>query len=188
MFRMNEAGEIGHVVAVACDDAHRFTKPCRDLIHLIEGLGVAGDAHAGVSVQHRSRVAKDPDQPNLRQVHLIHAELFDELAERGFAVGPGRIGENITVRGIALLDLPTDTILRIGDDARIRITGLRNPCLQLEAVQAGLMQAVLARAPDGSLIRKAGVMAVVVAGGEIRPGDTVRVTVPTGQHRRLEAV
>lgn len=181
-------GQKAQVVAVACDDAHRFAKPCREVIRLVEGLGVEGDAHLGVTVQHRSRVAKDPDQPNLRQVHLIHAELFDELAAAGFMVAPGRIGENVTVRGLALLDLPAGTRLRLGGEAEVMLTGLRNPCRQIEAVQPGLMAAVLDRTPDGSLVRKAGVMAVVTAGGLVRPGDRVAVRLPNAPHRRLEPV
>lgn len=177
-----------YVVAVACDDAHRFTKRCRDAIRLIEGLGVEGDAHLGVTVQHRSRVAKDPSQPNLRQVHLIHAELFDELAGGGFRVEPGRIGENVTLRGIPLLDLPTGTRLRLGDEAVVMLTGLRNPCRQIDVFQPGLMAAVLDRAADGALIRKAGVMAVVVASGTVWPGDTVVVDLPEAPHRPLAPV
>jgi MOSC domain-containing protein YiiM len=183
-----QGGQKAQVVAVACDDAHRFAKPCRDVIRLIEGLGVEGDSHLGVTVQHRSRVAKDPNQPNLRQVHLIHAELFDELAAAGFAVAPGLIGENVTLRGVALLDLPAGTRLRLGDAAEVMLTGLRNPCAQIEAVQPGLMAAVLDRAADGSLVRKAGVMAVVTTGGLVRPGDQVEVRLPAAPYRRLEPV
>ena len=153
----------------------------------VRALG-ASDAHCGVTVKHRSRVAEDPTQPNLRQVHLIHAELFDELASAGFAVQPGDIGENIATRGIALLDLPTGALLQIGGTAVVEVTGLRNPCVQLDRFQRGLMAAVLGRAADGSVVRKAGVMAVVVAAGVVRPGDTVAVTLPAGPHRRLERV
>ena len=171
---------IGQVIAVAADGEHRFGKPCRASIRLLAGLGVEGDAHLGVTVQHRSRVAKDPTQPNLRQVHLIHAELFDELAAQGFVVAPGELGENVTLRGLALLDLPEGAVLRLGDQAEVRVTGLRNPCVQIDRFQKGLMAATLGRAEDGSLVRKAGVMAVVVTGGIIRPGDDVRVTLPEG--------
>ena len=141
---------------------------------MIAGLGVADDAHAGVTVQHRSRVARDPSQPNLRQVHLIHAELHDELRQRGFDVAAGQMGENITTRGIDLLGLPTGARLRLGDEAVIEITGLRNPCKQLEGIQHGLMAAVLDRDENGALIRKAGVMAIVLVGGMVRPGDDDR--------------
>jgi MOSC domain-containing protein YiiM len=176
------------VVAAASDDAHRFGKICRDEIRLIAGLGVKGDAHLGVTVQHLSRKAKDPDAPNLRQVHLIHGELLDELAAKGFAVAPGDLGENITTRGVALLDLPEGTILSLGAEAEVRVTGLRNPCVQIDRLQKGLMAATLDRAPDGSLIRKAGVMAVVVTGGIVRPGDAIGITPPPGVPRPLPVV
>lgn len=164
------------VVAVASRPEHAVSKVPREAITLVEGLGVEDDTHAGVTVQHRSRVRADPTQPNLRQVHLIAAELHDELVARGFAtVGPAVMGENVTTRGIDLLGLATGTRLRLGADAVVEITGLRNPCTQLNGVQEGLMAATLDRAPDGSLIRRAGVMGVVVAGGVVRPGDLVGV-------------
>ena len=181
-------GTSARVAAVAADGEHRFGKPCRDWIRLIAGLGVESDAHLGVTVQHLSRKAKDPSIANLRQVHLIHAELFDELAGRGFAVAPGEIGENVTTRGIALLDLPEGTILRLGDEARVRVTGLRNPCGQIDRFQKGLMAATLDKATDGSLIRKAGVMAVVVTGGIVRPGDAIQAELPAGAPRALQMV
>lgn len=162
------------VIAVARDAQHRFAKPVADAITLIAGIGVAGDAHSGVTVQHRSRLNVTPDAPNLRQVHLIHAELFDELALAGFAVGPGALGENLTTRGIDLLGLPRGARLRVGQRALIEITGLRNPCRQIDAnIAPGAMAATLGRAADGSLIRKAGVMAIVLEDGEIRAGDGI---------------
>jgi MOSC domain-containing protein YiiM len=164
-----------HVIAVAADGEHRFGKPTRTAITLIEGLGVDGDAHLGVTVQHLSRKKKYPDLPNLRQVHLIHGELFDELANKGFAVAPGELGENVTVRGIDLLGLAEGTVLALGDTAQVRVTGLRNPCVQIDRFQKGLMAATLDTAPDGSLVRKCGVMSVVVAGGVVRAGDAVRM-------------
>jgi MOSC domain-containing protein YiiM len=160
----------------------------REAIRLVAGLGVEGDAHAGETVKHRSRVARDPSQPNLRQVHLIHAELFDELDAAGFAVAPGRMGENVTTRGVDLLALPVGARLRLGAEAAVEVTGLRNPCAQLEGIQPGLMAATLDRDADGNLIRKAGIMAVVLAGGEVRPGDPIAVELPTGAHRRLAPV
>lgn len=175
------------VVAVACSPGHAFSKVPAGAIRLLAGLGVAGDAHLGETVKHRSRVARDPTQPNLRQVHLLHAELLAELAERGFTVRPGDIGENILTRGLDLLGLPTGTRLRIGA-AEIEVTGLRNPCAQLDRFQKGLMAACLDRAPDGGLVRKAGVMGVVHAGGEVRPGDTVEVVMPEGTHQPLQPV
>lgn len=182
------APQTATVTWVGRDASHRFSKPGVLQIRLIAGEGVAGDAHRGVTVQHRSRVAADPTQPNLRQVHLIQAELFDELTARGFQVASGDLGENITTRGIDLLGLPTGTRLAIGATAIIEITGLRNPCGQIEKFQTGLLAAVLDRAPDGALIRKAGVMGIVVTGGDITPGDTITVTLPAEPHRPLERV
>ena len=176
------------VVAVSRSPSHRMSKPNVAAIRLIAGLGVEDDAHAGVTVKHRSRVRRDPTQPNLRQVHLIHAELFDELRAAGFEVTSGVMGENVTTRGVDLLALPTGTRLQLGAEAVVEITGLRNPCLQLNGLQPGLMNAVLDRDADGGLIRKAGVMAVVLAGGEVLAGDRVRVELPAGPHRRLEPV
>lgn len=176
------------VVSVASDDAHRFSKAVRPSIRLLAGLGVEGDAHCGVTVQHRSRVAADPTQPNLRQVHLIQAELFDELAPRGFAVAPGDMGENVATRGVDLLALPRGARLRLGQEAIVELTGLRNPCAQIEAFRAGLLAAVLDRAADGSLLRKAGVMAIVLQGGEVCPGDPIAVELPAEPWTRLERV
>jgi MOSC domain-containing protein YiiM len=149
---------------------------------------VEGDAHFGETVKHRSRVARDPDQPNLRQVHLIHTELHEALRAAGFTVSAGQMGENITTHGVALLGLPTGTRLRVGNTAVIEITGLRNPCVQLDNFQSGLMAAVLARDEPGNLIRKAGVMAIVLEGGEVRPGDPIIVELPPEPHRPLKTV
>ncbi|MEX6506004.1 MOSC domain-containing protein [Jiella sp. M17.18] len=177
-----------HVVAVCRDGEHRFSKAPTPEITLLAGLGVAGDAHSGVTVQHRSRVAVDPTRPNLRQVHLIHAELFEELAGQGFPVGPGDLGENVATRGVSLLDLPRRALLRLGADAVLEVTGLRNPCRQIDAFRPGLLKAVLGKGPGGELIRKAGIMTVVRVGGVVRPGDTIRVDLPQGPHRPLERV
>jgi MOSC domain-containing protein YiiM len=176
------------VVAVSRDGAHHFSKPVVDEIVLIEGWGVEGDAHAGTTVQHRSRVARDPSQPNLRQVHLIHGELFDEVAEAGFTVEPGQMGENVTTRGIDLLGLPSGTLLHLGDDAVVLVTGLRNPCQQINGFEPGLLRAVLGRDEDGTVVRTGGVMSVVVTGGTVRPGDLVRVELPVGEKTPLEPV
>ena len=178
----------GHVVAVSISATHSFSKPNVDCIRLLAGLGVEGDAHAGETVKHRSRVRRDPTAPNLRQVHLIHSELHHELQQVGFVVLPGEIGENVTTRGINLLALPTGTVLRLGDEAVVEVTGLRNPCHQLDDFQPGLMAAVLDRDKAGNLVRKAGVMAVVIAGGEVRVGDTIRVELPSEPYRPLEPV
>jgi MOSC domain-containing protein YiiM len=177
-----------HVVAVHRDDRHRFTKPAVDAITLRAGLGVEGDAHFGVTVQHLSRIRRDPTAPNLRQVHFIAAELIDELVAAGFDVAPGVMGENVTTRGVDLLALPTGAVVRFGTGAVVEITGLRNPCLQLDRYARGLQKAVLDRAPDGTLIRRAGVMGVVVHDGDVRPGDPIEIEVPAPPHRPLEPV
>lgn len=176
------------ILAVSRSAGHTFSKPNEAAIRLIAGLGVEGDAHLGVTVKHRSRVARDPASPNLRQVHLIHAELHDELAAKGFAVAAGDMGENITTRGIDLLGLPTGTRLRLGAEAVVEVTGLRNPCGQLNGFAPGLMEATLARAADGSLIRKAGVMGIVLTGGEIRPGDPIVAMFPAEPFQPLVPV
>jgi MOSC domain-containing protein YiiM len=176
------------VIAVSRSAAHGVGKANADHIHLLAGLGVEGDAHCGATIKHRSRVAADPTKPNLRQVHLIHAELHDELRPRGFDLSPGLMGENITTRGIDLLGLPTGARLRIGAEAVVEVTGLRNPCNQLDGIQPGLMGAVLGHDAQGRLVRKAGVMGVVIAGGEIRPGDAIRVELPPEPHVPLDRV
>ncbi|UTN86999.1 MOSC domain-containing protein [Pseudomonas aeruginosa] len=166
------------VIAVSLCATHAFSKQVRPAIRLLKGLGVEGDAHHGVTVKHRSRVRQDPTQPNLRQVHLIHEELHDELRASGFAIGPGTMGENITTRGVDLLGLPTGTRLRLGESALVELTGLRNPCSQLDNYQPGLTAAVLGRDEQGNLIRKAGVMAIVLEDGEVRPGDAIDIQLP----------
>jgi MOSC domain-containing protein YiiM len=179
----------GVVMAVSRSATHTMAKPNQEWIRLLAGLGVEGDAHAGVTVKHRSRVAIDPTQPNLRQVHVIHAELLDELAAAGFAVSPGAMGENITTRGVDLLALPTGARLHFGDGAVVEVTGLRNPCGQLNGIARGLLAAVIDRDEQGHVIRrKAGVCGVVVAGGDVRPGDGVRVELPAQPHRALAPV
>jgi MOSC domain-containing protein YiiM len=178
----------GVVIAVCRDDEHRFSESPVQQITVVPGVGVEGDAHAGVTVQHRSRVARDPSQPNLRQIHLVHRELLDGLQERGFRVGPGTIGENITTLGVDLLGLPTGTRLRIGSSATIEVTGLRNPCFQLDGYQRGLQRAVLDREADGSLVRLAGIMGIVVDGGVIKPGDPIDVALPPEPHDALQPV
>ncbi|REF37132.1 MOSC domain-containing protein [Thermasporomyces composti] len=178
----------GTVVAVCRSATHTFSKPTRDRIRLVAGVGVEGDAHAGTTVKHRSRVARDPSQPNLRQVHLIHAELHDELRDAGYDVEPGDLGENVTTRGIDLLGLPTGTLLHLGDSAVVEVTGLRNPCTQINDFAPGLLNQVLLRGEDGRIIRKAGIMGVVRTGGEVRPGDPIKVELPPEPHRPLDRV
>ena len=175
------------VLAVARSPRHRFSKQTEAAITLAEGLGVEGDAHAGVTVRHRSRVARNPAQPNLRQVHLIHSELFAELAAKGFTLHPGDMGENVTTAGIDLLALPVGTVLRLGDTAEIAVTGLRNPCLQLDRFAPGLMAATLEQT-EGGLVRKAGIMSTVRRGGTVRPGDPIEVILPPLPHRYLAPV
>ncbi len=176
------------VTSVHLSSTHSFSKQPVDALTLVAGIGAIGDAHAGSMVKHRSRVAADPTQPNLRQVHLLHGELLDELAARGFAVNPGELGENIATTGVDLVNLPTGTTVCIGDDAIVSLTGLRNPCRQIEAFQTGLQSQVLGRNNDGSLARLAGVMAVVIRGGAVSPGDPIRWTLPPEPHHRLETV
>ncbi|MDA1074148.1 MAG: MOSC domain-containing protein [Proteobacteria bacterium] len=176
------------VCAVCLSQTHTFHKLTCTFINLLAGLGVEGDAHAGVTVKHRSRVKIDPARPNLRQVHLIHQELLDGLNQREFRVQPGDLGENITTKGIDLLALPAGARLRIGASAVVEVTGLRNPCRQLDEFQNGLMEAVLDRTPGGELVRKAGIMGIVVAGGTVRPGDAIEVTLPGYPHQKLGPV
>lgn len=168
------------VTAVCARRGHHFSKTPQLSIRLLAGQGVEGDGHCGALVKHRSRARFTPQAPNLRQVHLMHEELFAELAAQGFTINPGDMGENITTRGVDLLSLPTGARLRLGDAAVVEITGLRNPCVQMDRFQDGLMQATLAKDPDGNLIRKAGVMAVVIAGGDVRPGDGIGIVLPEG--------
>lgn len=176
------------VVTVASSRTHSFSKNVRPSIRLLTGLGVEGDAHCGATVKHRSRVAQNPNQVNLRQVHLVHGELFEELSRIGFVIKAGEIGENITTCGIRLLDLPEGTRLALGATAVVKITGLRNPCYQLDHFQPGLMAAVLGRTPEGALVRKSGVMAVVIAEGIVCPGDGIRVVLPDPPFKALERV
>jgi MOSC domain-containing protein YiiM len=179
---------VSTVVAVCRNASHTFSKPVVEQVRLVAGLGVEGDAHAGTTVQHLSRVRRDATQPNLRQVHLMHRELLDELAAEGLAVAPGQMGENLTTEGVDLLALPTGTLLRLGPDAVVRVTGLRNPCRQLDDLAEGLMKRLVHRAPDGSTVRLAGVMAVVEAGGVVRAGDPIDVQLPDGRRAPLEPV
>jgi MOSC domain-containing protein YiiM len=178
----------GIVTAVSRSAGHTFSKQNQESIMLLAGLGIEGDAHMGGSVKHRSRVKQNPDQPNLRQVHLVHDELLDELRSAGFSVSAGQMGENITTRGIDLLGLPAGARLGLGAAALIEVTGLRNPCAQLDEFQPGLMAALVERGDNGRLIRKAGVMAIVLQSGQVKPGDPIRVELPPRPHRPLQRV
>ncbi|MCA5891946.1 MOSC domain-containing protein [Isoptericola sp. NEAU-Y5] len=179
--------QAGRVVSVQVSGEHGFSKPAIERVLLVEGVGVEGDAHAGVTVQHLSRVAADPSQPNLRQVHLIHAELFDRLAAAGYSLVPGDLGENVTTRGIDLLALPVGTRLTVGE-AVVTLTGLRNPCQQINDFRPGLLKQVLRRRDDGEVERLAGVMGIVSRGGTIRPGDAIDVALPDPPHLPLARV
>ena len=178
----------GMVVAVNRSDGYTFTKPTQEAIRLVAGIGVDGDVHAGELVKHRSRVRRDPTVPNLRQVHLMHDELHVELRAEGFDVGAGQLGENITTRGVDILGLPRGTLLRLGSDAVVEVTGLRNPCQQIEDFRTGLLKRVLQREPDGTVVRLAGIMSVVRSGGDVRPGDPIQVELPAEPHEALQPV
>ena len=176
------------VVSVSLSPTHSFSKYVQEEIRLIAGFGVEGDAHAGEKVRHRYRVRKDPTAPNLCQVHLLHEELFDELAALDIVIKPGQMGENITTRGIDLLALPVGARLKFGDMAVIEITGLRDPCSLMNNLHPGLMKACIARDSDGSVVRKAGIMGVVIVGGTVQPGDTITLELPPGEWRKMGPV
>lgn len=176
------------VIAVCSSREHHFSKTPRDEIRLIADIGVEGDAHSGSLVRHRSRVRRNPLQPNLRQVHLIGSELFDEVRQAGFTVSPGEMGENVTTAGIDLINLPKGTRLRLGRDAVVQITGLRNPCLQIDEFQPGLLAQVAEKDENGTITRKAGIMSIVIATGVVRPGDPIEVTLPPEPHVSLDRV
>jgi MOSC domain-containing protein YiiM len=176
------------ITAVSKSPDYTFSKPNQGSIRLLAGLGVEGDAHSGEKVKHRSRVLKNPDQPNLRQVHLIHSELHDELRAKGFEVSAGQMGENITTRGVDLLSLPKGTRLHLGNTAVVEVTGLRNPCEQIDNFQGGLLKACVEKDEHGNIIRKAGIMSIVLVGGEVFPNDPIRVEYPEGLHEPLRVV
>jgi len=176
------------VAAVARSEDHRFSKEVVPEIRLLAGIGIEGDAHAGAHVKHRSRVQRNAEQPNLRQIHLIEAELLEALADKGFALAPAQIGENITTHGIDLPALPLGARLRIGADACVEVTGLRTPCAQIENFQPGLLKAVTGRDAAGKPVLKSGIMGIVRAGGTVRAGDRITVEMPSGTHEPLKPV
>jgi MOSC domain-containing protein YiiM len=176
------------VLGVSKDHHHRFSKQPCESITLVAGPGVDGDAHAGTTVQHRSRVAADPTQPNLRQVHLIHSEFLDEARAHGYEISQGDLGENILTTGLDLLKLPRHARLHLGHAAVVRVTGLRNPCQQINDFRSGLLKIAVSRAENGQLVRKAGIMSVVEQGGTVCPGDTIRVELPAEPHLTLDRV
>ena len=178
----------GRVVSVSLSGSHTFSKELAENIRLLAGLGVEGDAHCGALVKHRYRVKQDPTQPNLCQVHLIHSELFEEVAAKGFRVVAAEMGENITTFGIDLLSLPTGTLLAIGDEAVVEVTGLRSPCFQIDRYQAGLMREMIEKTAKGKVVRKAGIMGIIIAGGEVKAGDPIRIELPQQPWRDLVCV
>jgi MOSC domain-containing protein YiiM len=178
----------GKVIGVSRSEAHTFSKTPCESIRLVAGVGVDGDAHGGTTVKHRSRVRRDPTQPNLRQVHLLHAELLDELNDAGFGVAPAQLGENVTTRGVDLLRLPQGARLHVGREVVVAVTGIRNPCVQLDEFRPGLLEAVLVRHANGVVERKTGVMGVVLVGGEIQPGDAIDVELPAPPHVALGVI
>lgn len=182
---MSKRASSAVVTAVSRKPGHGVDKPNQLMIRLVAGHGVEGDAHFGIKVKHRSRVRANPDQPNLRQVHLLHAELHDELAGLGFRMTPGLMGENVTTRGVDFLGLPRGTRLRLGAAAVVEITGLRNPCTQLDGLAPGLMAACVGRDAEGRPVRKAGVMAIVLTGGDVKAGDPIVVEPPAGRREPL---
>lgn len=178
----------GTVVAVSKSGTHTFSKPNQGSVRLLAGLGMEGDAHMGETVKHRSRVKRDPTQANLRQVHLIHSELHDELNASGFHVSAGDMGENITTRGVDILNLPVGTRLHLGKDAVVELTGLRNPCEQIDTFQDGLLKACVSKDAEGNIIRKAGVMSIVLVDGEVFPDDQIKIEYPSEPHQPLQPV
>ena len=179
---------MGSVLAVSLRAGHHFSKMPTLSIRLLRGLGVAGDAHMGETVKHRSRVRKDPTQPNLRQVHLIPSEFFDEAREQGYELAQGDLGENVLTAGLDVLALPRDTRLHLGEQAVVRVTGLRNPCQQINDFRSGLLKVAISRDANGELVRRAGIMGVVERGGVVAPSDTIRVELPPGPHIPLDRV
>ena len=178
----------GKVHSLSISPQHTFSKVLTNQVEVIKGIGIKGDAHAGITVKHRSRVAKDPNQPNLRQIHLIHLELLKDLVQKGYTVQPGDLGENITTEGISLLDLPKDSILTFGETVKVQITGLRNPCHQIDKFQKGLLKEVVGRNEAGEIIRMAGIMGIVLEGGKISVNDEIQITYPPNPHQKLERV
>ena len=187
--RTDDRDLAGKVLTVSRSSEHGFAKALEPHITLLAGLGVEGDAHAGTTVQHLYRKRLDPRAPNLAQVHFLQSELFDELSAKGFAIEPGIMGENVLTAGLDLINLPTGTIFRIGPQAVVEISGIRHPCKQIDdSVAKGLTNALIDRDADGAVVRKAGIMGVVVTGGVVTPGDTIAVTLPAKPYRRLEVV
>jgi hypothetical protein len=173
------------VIAVSSSPAYTFSKPNLPSVNLVAGIGVEGDAHSGPLIRHRDLVNQDPTQPNLRQVLLIQQEIFESLAERGHEVGAGHLGDNITTQGLDLHALPTGTRLRLGDTAVVELTGLRQPCPQIDDFQNGLTTVLRHRDAEGDMVQAAGVMSIVLDGGTVKPGDRIELDVPPEPHQPL---
>lgn len=122
----------GRVVGLAGERLHRFSKSARESLVLLKGLGAGGDVHAGPFVRHRYLARLQPKMANLRQVHLIPSELFEALRVDGYALRAGDLGENILTAGLDLEALPLGTILKLGAQATIELTGLRTPCVLID--------------------------------------------------------
>ncbi len=178
----------GSVIAVCSRDAHLFSKENREEIELIKNFGINGDAHAGMYVKHRSRVKKNPKQLNLRQVHLIPIELLNEMKQHRYDLHPGDLGENITTSGIDLINLPLNSQINIGEEVVLEVKGLRDPCKQIEAFKEGLLKKMITKDADGNLIRKTGIMTIVLGGGIVKPNDKIEVVLPKKPYHKLEVV
>lgn len=166
----------GKVIAVCCNPEPGLPKPVVDTVHLIENWGVEGDYHAGPLVRHRYLAKKDPTKPNMRQVLLMDAVVFADLAQNDIHIGPGMMGENITIEGLAVMQLAVGTRLAIGS-AVVEVTERRSPCYQLNGIDPRLLKAVVTK-QDGQAIFKAGIMTRILQGGWVRAGDLVKVLSP----------
>jgi len=176
-----------HVMSVNQAARHDVRKTPVAALHLRSGLGADGDAHYGATVQHRYDRRRDPSRLNLRQVHLIGAELLEELGRAGYRIAPGDLGENITTADIDLASLPAATRLHIGSSAVLELTGLREPCVLLDRIAPGLRLAACGER-SGETILRHGAMAIVVAGGEVRAGDAIEISLPPSPHRPMRVV
>jgi hypothetical protein len=166
----------GKVVAVCCNPEPGLPKPVVDAVHLIENWGVEGDYHAGSLVRHRYLAKKDPNRPNLRQALLVDAAVFVELARQDIHIGPGTMGENITIEGIDVMQLLEGTHLAIGSTI-VEVMERRNPCYQLNGIDPRLLKAVVKKQPEQTIF-KAGMMTRILQSGWVCAGDLVEVLPP----------
>ena len=178
----------GWVFAICSSPKHGFSKQPQRSIRLLAGRGVEGDAHCGETVQHLYLKRRNPLAPNRMQVHLLQSELFDELAFVGYALTAGQLGENITTRGIGLLNLPQGTRLHLGGEAVVELTGLRTPCKLIEDFKPGLLKQVISRDAANKVLAKAGVMAIVLHGGDVHERSPIRVEYPAARHVPLQMI